>query len=98
MTEKLGKWTLASLVIDDRRPGQRFSVGPYNTRAVDGVVRVTREFGNQSYIGGFFFRPDFVGTNNLVGSPGTRPEFFTKSRLAFHGGNSPTRHTLNRLT
>lgn len=68
MTGKLGKWTLGALVIDDRRPGQGFTSGPYDTRAVDGVVRVTREFGKQSYVGGFFSSRDFVDTSNRVAS------------------------------
>ncbi len=68
MTGKLGKWTLGALVIDDRQPGLGFTSGPYNTRALDGVVRVTREFGNQSYIGGFFSSRDFADTSNRVAS------------------------------
>src|SRR5439155_11127730 len=66
MTGKLGKWTLGALVIDDRQPGQAFTSSPYNKRAVDGVARVTREFGNQSYIGGFFSSRDFADTSNRV--------------------------------
>lgn len=66
MTGKLGKWTMGALVIDDRRPGQRFSSGPFDTRAVDGVVRVTREFGKQSYLGAFVSSRDFVDTSNRV--------------------------------
>jgi hypothetical protein len=68
MTGKLGKWTLGALVIDDRRPGQGFTSGPYNSRAADGVVRVAREFGNQSYIGAFFSSRDFADTSNRVAS------------------------------
>jgi hypothetical protein len=68
MTGKLGKWTVGALVIDDRRPGQRFSSGPYDTRAVDGVVRVTREFGKQSYVGAFVSSRDFADTSNRVAS------------------------------
>jgi hypothetical protein len=68
MTGKLGKWTLGALIIDDRQPGRGFPSGPYDTRAVDGVVRVTREFGNQSYIGGFFSSRDFADTSNRVAS------------------------------
>lgn len=68
MTGKLGDWTLGALVIDDRKPGENFTTGQYNTRAVDGVVRVTREFGNQSYIGGFLSSRDFGGTHNRVAS------------------------------
>src|SRR5216683_2700833 len=62
MTGKIGKWTLGALVIDDREPGQGIVSGPYDTRAVDGVVRVTREFGNQSYVGAFVSSRDFGGT------------------------------------
>src|SRR5467141_1855179 len=72
MTGKLGKWTLGALAIDDRQQGQGFTSGPYNTRAVDGVVRVTREFGNQSYIGGFFSSRDFADTSNRVASVDAR--------------------------
>src|SRR3989475_13258057 len=68
MTGKLGKWTLGALIIDDRQPGLGFSSGPYNTRAADEVLRVTREFGHQSYIGGFFLSRDFAHTSNRVAS------------------------------
>src|SRR5713226_7218270 len=75
MTGKLGKWTLGALIIDDRQPGQRFTSGPYNTRAADGVVRITREFGNQSYIGGFFSSRDFADSSNRVASLDARLKF-----------------------
>jgi uncharacterized protein DUF5916 len=75
MTGKAGKWTLGTLVIDDRQPGLPFSGGPYNTRAVDGVVRVTREFGNQSYIGAFASSRDFADTGNRVASLDARLKF-----------------------
>ena len=68
VTGKLGKWTLGALVIDDRQRGQGFASGPYHTRAVDGVVRITREFGNQSYAGAFFSSRDFADTSNRVAS------------------------------
>jgi len=67
MTGKLGNWTLGALVIDDRQPGMGYSSGPYNTRAADAVLRVTREFGKQSYIGGFFSSRDFADTSNSRG-------------------------------
>jgi hypothetical protein len=75
MTGKLGKWTLGALLIDDRQPGLGFSSGPYNTQAVDEVLRVTREFGNQSYIGGFFSSRDFADTSNRVASLDARFKF-----------------------
>src|SRR5882762_5471090 len=75
MTGKLGKWTLGALIIDDRQPGMAFSSGPYNTRAADGVLRVTREFGNQSYIGAFFSSHDFADTSNRVASLDARLKF-----------------------
>ena len=68
MTGKLGKWTLGTLVIDDRQPGLGFTSGPYATRAVGGVVRIAREFGRQSYIGGFASSRDFADTSNRVAS------------------------------
>ncbi|HET9994127.1 MAG TPA: DUF5916 domain-containing protein [Candidatus Acidoferrum sp.] len=75
MTGKIGQWTLGALVIDDRQPGLRVSRGPYNTRAVDGVARVTREFGTQSYVGAFVSSRDFVDTSNRVISLDARLKF-----------------------
>src|ERR1700687_3419674 len=91
MTGKLGKWTLGALVIDDRRPGQGFSSGPYNTRAADGVVRVTREFGNQSYIGGFFSSRDFADTSNRVASIDARLKLSKNWVVNVQGVHSWTR-------
>jgi Domain of unknown function (DUF5916) len=81
MTGKLGNWTLGALVIDDRQPGLGFTTGPYHTRAADGVVRVTREFGKQSYVGGFFSSRDFADTSNRVVSLDARLKF-TKNWVA----------------
>lgn len=75
MTGKLGKWTLGTLVIDDRQPGLPFTSGPYHTRAVDGVVRVTREFAKQSYVGAFVSSRDFADTSNRVASLDARLKF-----------------------
>jgi hypothetical protein len=75
MTGKLGNWTLGALIIDDRQPGLNFSSGPYNTRAADEVLRVTREFGHQSYIGAFFSSRDFADTSNRVASIDARFKF-----------------------
>src|SRR5262249_38485467 len=75
MTGKVGKWTLGALVIDDRQPGLNFTSGPYNTRAVDGVLRVTREFGGQSHIGASASSRDFADTSNRVASIDARLKF-----------------------
>src|SRR6266699_507606 len=75
MTGKVGNWTLGALVIDDRQPGLNFSGGPYNTRAADGVLRVTREFGRQSYIGAYASSRDFADTSNRVASLDARLKF-----------------------
>ena len=67
MTGKVGRWTLGALAIDDRQPGLDQPPGSeYDTRAVDGVVRVAREFGKQSYIGMFASSRDFADTSNRV--------------------------------
>jgi hypothetical protein len=95
MTGKLGKWTLGALVIDDRQPGQGFSSGPYNTRALDGVVRVTREFGKQSYIGGFFSSRDFADTSNRVASLDARLKFSKNWVVDLQGVHTWTRQDLN---
>ena len=75
MTGKVGNWTLGMLVIDDRQPGLGFTSGPFNTRAVNGVVRVMREFGKQSYIGAFASSRDFADTSNRVASLDARLKF-----------------------
>ena len=95
MTGKLGKWTLGALVIDDRRPGQGFSSGPYDTRAADGVARVTREFGNQSYIGGFFSSRDFADTSNRVASLDARLKFSKNWVVDVQGAHTWTRQNSN---
>src|SRR6266403_6037137 len=67
MTGKVGSWTVGALTIDDRQPGQDQPPGsPFDTRAVDGVVRIAREFGKQSYIGAFASTRDFADTSNRV--------------------------------
>jgi len=91
MTGKLGKWTLGALAIDDRQPGQGLTGGRYDTRAVDGVVRVTREFGNQSYIGGFFSSRDLADTSNRVASIDARLKLSKNWVLNLQGVHSWTR-------
>src|SRR6266478_4240804 len=76
MTGKAGNWTLGALVIDDRQPGQGQIPGSeYDTRALDGVVRVAREFGKQSYIGAFASTRDFADTSNRMVSRDARIKF-----------------------
>jgi len=95
MTGELGKWTLGALVIDDRQPGQGFTIAPYNTRAVDGVARVTREFGNQSYVGAFFSSRDFVETSNRVASLDARLKFSKNWVVDIQGVHTWTRQNPN---
>ena len=91
MTGKAGQWTLGALVIDDRQPGRGFTNGPYNTRAVDGVVRVTREFGNQSYVGAFLSSRDFADTSNRIASLDARLKFLKNWVVDFQATHSWTR-------
>ncbi len=96
MTGKLGKWTLGALMIDDRQPGQgQAPGGPYDTRAVDGVVRVAREFGNQSYVGAFLSSRDFADTNNRVASLDARLKFSRNWVLDLQAAHSWTRQDAN---
>jgi hypothetical protein len=76
MTGKIGNWTLGTLIIDDQQPGLSIPSGSYaEGRAVDGVVRVTREFGKQSYVGAFFSSRSFVDTSNRAISLDARLKF-----------------------
>jgi Domain of unknown function (DUF5916) len=96
MTGKVGDWTLGALVIDDRQPGQGQPPGTsYDTRAVDGVVRVAREFGKQSYIGGFASSRDFADTSNRVVSLDARLKFSPNWVADFQASHSWTRQDLN---
>jgi hypothetical protein len=95
MTGKVGNWTLGALVIDDRQPGLGISSGPYNTRAVDEVLRVTREFGKQSYVGGFFSSRDFADTSNRVASLDTRLKLSKNWVVDLQAAHSWTRQDLN---
>jgi len=97
MTGKVGSWTLGALVIDDRQPGQDQPSGsPYDTRAVDGVVRVAREYGKQSYIGAFASTRDFADTNNRVVSLDARLKFGKNWVSDFQAAHSWTRQVGNQ--
>jgi len=58
-------------------------------------VRVTREFGNQSYVGGFFSSRDFADTSNRVASLDARLKFSKNWVVDIQGVHSWTRPDLN---
>jgi len=92
MTGKVGSWTLGALTIDDRQPRQDQPSGsPFDTRAVDGVVRIAREFGKQSYIGAFASTRDFADTSNRVVSLDARLKFGKNWVSDFQAAHSWTR-------
>jgi hypothetical protein len=62
---------------------------------VDGVVRATREFGKQSYIGGFFSSRDFADTSNRVASLDARLKVSKNWVVDLQGVHSWTRQDLN---
>jgi hypothetical protein len=96
MTGKVADWTLGALVIDDRAPGQGQSSGsPYDTRAVDGVLRVAREFGTQSYIGAFASSRDFADTSNRIVSLDARLKLSSHWVSGFQAAHSWTRQDIN---
>jgi hypothetical protein len=68
MTGKLGPWALGVFAIDDRAPGTGpLSRNPFSgRRAGIGVVRVEREFGQQSKLGILVSSRDFASTSNRV--------------------------------
>lgn len=96
MTGKAGAWTLGALVIDDRQPGLGQPGGSeYDTRALDGVFRVAREFGKQSYIGAFASSRDFADTSNRVLSLDARLKFSRNWVADFQAGHSWTRQDVH---
>jgi hypothetical protein len=95
MTGKIGKWTLGALAIDDRQPGLGYSAGFYHARAANGVVRITREFGSQSFIGAFFSSRDFADTSNRVASLDARIKLSVNWVADFQVARSWTRQDAN---
>ena len=96
MTGKIGKWTLGTLFIDDRQLGLNQPAGSrFDTRAVDGLFRVTREFGSQSYVGAFFSSRDFADTSNRVASLDARIKFSPSLVLYAQTSHSWTRQDAN---
>src|SRR5438477_4713450 len=96
LTGKAGGWTLGALVIDDRQPGRgQLSGSAYDTRALDGVVRVAREFGKQSYIGAFASSRDFADTSNRIASLDARLKFSQHWVADFQATHSWTRQDVN---
>lgn len=96
MTGKAGDWTLGALVIDDRQPGHgQVSGSEYDTRALDGVVRVAREFGKQSYIGAFASSRDFADTSNRLASLDARFKLSQHWVTDFQATHSWTRQDVN---
>ena len=97
LTGKAGGWTLGGLVIDDRAPGRGQIPGsPLDTRAVDGVFRVAREFG-QSRIGALVSSRDFADSNNRVASLDARIKFTPNWVLDAQAAHSWTRQNATRL-
>ncbi|MCA1558233.1 MAG: DUF5916 domain-containing protein, partial [Acidobacteria bacterium] len=74
LTGKLGRWTFGGLAIDDRAPGKLLAEDDplFKRRALIGVARVQREFGEQSSIGALFTGYNFAGSSNQVFSADTR--------------------------
>jgi len=96
MTGKAGDWTLGAILIDDRAPGQgQLSGSEYHTRALDGVVRVAREFGKQSYLGAFASTRDFADTSNRIVSLDARLKFSPNWVADFQASHSWTRQDQN---
>lgn len=74
LTGKLGAWALAGLLMDDRAPGKLADENDplHSKRAAIGVIRVNREFGNQSSAGLLATSRDFGASSNRVLSLDTR--------------------------
>jgi hypothetical protein len=96
MSGKAGRWLLGALAIDDRQPGLGQPSGSeYDTRAVDGVVRIAREFGKQSYIGMFASSRDFADTSNRVVSLDGRIKLSKNWVTDFQATHTWTRQDIN---
>lgn len=74
VTGKLGRWTFGGLAIDDRARGKLLTEDDpfFRRRALIGVARVQREFGEQSSVGALVTSYDFARNTNQVFSLDTR--------------------------
>ena len=70
LTGSIDRWSVGALAADDRAPGEVLAPGQtgHGDRALDGVLRVEREFGHQSHAGAFLGGSKFQSTSNRVGS------------------------------
>src|SRR5712692_68107 len=97
MTGKVGRWALGAIGIDDRGPGNgRLSTDPLaGDRAGIGIVRVQREFGEQSKIGLLVASRDFASSSNRVYSIDTRIKLSPNLVLEAQAMHSETRQLPN---
>jgi hypothetical protein len=74
LTGRVGKWTVAGLVMDDRAPGEQAPPGSEarGTMAITAAGRVVREFGRQSTIGAMVTSRDFSTSSNSVAAADLR--------------------------
>lgn len=88
MTGKVGGWAVGALTIDDRSPGHDLAPDDPNTgdRALNGVIRARKEFGDSS-VGGLVTLRDFGSSFNRVASAdarvGLNPQWFVQGQAAF---------------
>jgi hypothetical protein len=68
VTGKLGGWAIAGLAVNDRQPGHAVDVGEPGRDAMAGigVLRVQREFAQQSHLGAIVTERSFAATHNRV--------------------------------
>jgi len=73
VTGKVGGWAIGALAIDDRAPGHKVEPEDpqYGDRAVNGVMRARREFGDSS-VGGLLTVRDFGSSFNRIASADSR--------------------------
>ena len=73
MTGKVGGWAIGALALDDRAPGHKVEPEDpqYGDRAVNGVMRARREFGDSS-VGGLLTVRDFGPSFNRIASADSR--------------------------
>jgi hypothetical protein len=93
LTGKYGRWAVGALAADDRAPGRIVSVADpdFGRRAADGVLRIQREFGSESYLGMLASSTAFAGSSNRVYALDTRIKLRPNWFLAAQAVGSDTR-------
>lgn len=91
LTGKVGRWAMGGLLIDDRAAGKLDPDGPRSSRALIGVARIQREFGEQSSLGLLVTNRNYRNSSNQVLAADGRLQLNPNWTLSAQAARSYTR-------